>query len=166
MTACGRRLGRKTEAGHQTKATNTVRPKLSSQLTSKNQARLAPQPQGRNAASGGMRWEYEKPNAPSRSRRPRRLPYPIRSARHRHSLRLRPPAFPRAAAAQGAGSGVLSRHDKPRERGGSKGPKLSIETQWVSNPTRKRLATPGSEFCVVVSNGGTKRKQPVLKPCE
>jgi len=31
--------------------------------------------------------------------------------------------------------------------------------------TRERLATPGSEFCVVVREGGTKRKQPVLKPC-
>ena len=60
----------------------------------------------------------------------------------------------------------LSRHGKPRERGGLEGPKLSSGTQWVSNPTRKRLATPGSEFCVVVSNGGTKRKQPVLKPCD
>ena len=26
-----------------------------------------------------------------------------------------------------------------------------------------KLATPGSEFCVVVREGGTKRKQPVLR---
>ena len=65
-----------------------------------------------------------------------------------------------------SGFGVPSRHDKPRERGGPKGSKLSIGTQWVSNPTRKRLATPGSEFCVVASNGGTKRKQLALKPCD
>jgi len=45
--------------------------------------------------------------------------------------------------------------------------KLPDRTQWVKwNPTRERLATPGSEFCVVVSDGGTKRKQPVLRPCD
>src|SRR5438477_13056580 len=38
-------------------------------------------------------------------------------------------------------------------------PKLLERTQWVANPTRKRLATPGSESCVVVRNGGTKRRQ-------
>src|SRR5207253_2726822 len=37
-------------------------------------------------------------------------------------------------------------------------PKLLERTQWVANPTRKRLATPGSESCVVVRNGGTKRR--------
>ena len=45
--------------------------------------------------------------------------------------------------------------------------KLPNRTQWVHwNPTRERLATPGSEFCVVASDGGTKRKQPVLRPCD
>jgi hypothetical protein len=44
--------------------------------------------------------------------------------------------------------------------------KLLNGTQWVSNPTRKRLATTGSEFCVVAREDGTKRKQPVLKPCD
>ena len=44
-------------------------------------------------------------------------------------------------------------------------PKPSKATQWVkSHPVK--LATAGSEFCVVVSNGGTKRKQPVLKLCD
>ena len=38
-------------------------------------------------------------------------------------------------------------------------PKLLERTQWVANPTRKRLATPGSESCVVVQEGGTKRRQ-------
>ncbi len=45
--------------------------------------------------------------------------------------------------------------------------KLPDRTQWVYwNPTRERLAIPGSEFCVVVREGGTKRKQPVLRPCD
>ena len=30
----------------------------------------------------------------------------------------------------------------------------------------ERLATPGSEFCIVASDGGMKRKQRVLKPCD
>ena len=34
------------------------------------------------------------------------------------------------------------------------------------NSHPERLATPGSEFCVVVREDGTKRKQPVLKPCD
>jgi hypothetical protein len=42
--------------------------------------------------------------------------------------------------------------------------KLLSGTQWVINPTRKRLASPGSEFCVVVREDGPKRKQPVPKP--
>jgi hypothetical protein len=45
-------------------------------------------------------------------------------------------------------------------------PKCSIGTQRVINPVPERLATTGSEFCVVVRNGGTKRKQPASKPCD
>jgi len=46
-------------------------------------------------------------------------------------------------------------------------PKPPNGTQWVHwNPTREKLATPGSEFCVVAREGGTKRKQPVLRLCD
>ena len=37
--------------------------------------------------------------------------------------------------------------------------KCSIGTQRVINPVPERLATTGSEFCVVVREDGTKRKQ-------
>jgi len=47
---------------------------------------------------------------------------------------------------------VLSRHDKAPERGAGLGrPKNLYRNSVVHwNPTRERLATPGSEFCVVV----------------
>ena len=58
---------------------------------------------------------------------------------------------------------VMSRHDKPWSRGSAKAE--TAQRNSVGNQSHpERLATPGSEFCVVVSNGGTKRKQPVPKP--
>ena len=47
--------------------------------------------------------------------------------------------------------------------GEASGPKPSNGTQWVIKPHPGKLATPGSEFCVVVSDDGTKRKQRVLR---
>jgi hypothetical protein len=59
----------------------------------------------------------------------------------------------------------MSSHDNvqtPRARkspgAGEAQPKLLERTQWVINPTRKRLATTGSESCVVAREGGTKRR--------
>jgi hypothetical protein len=53
-----------------------------------------------------------------------------------------------------------SRQAKLRGRGSRKA-ETSQQNSGVNwNPTRERLATTGSEFCVVASNGGMKRKQP------
>jgi hypothetical protein len=41
---------------------------------------------------------------------------------------------------------ILSRHDKPRENGGPKGPKVSARTEWVSNPTWKGQPPPEASF--------------------
>jgi hypothetical protein len=49
--------------------------------------------------------------------------------------------------------------------GEARRPKPSSGTQWVVNSHPERLATPGSEFCGVASDGGPKRKQRVLKLC-
>ena len=64
--------------------------------------------------------------------------------------------------------GALSRHDKPRERGGARKTQNSLQelSGYIGIPPGKGLPPPGSEFCVVVREGGTKRKQPVLKPCD
>src|SRR5205814_6636663 len=55
----------------------------------------------------------------------------------------------------GAPLGLIN-FQTPRARkspgAGEAQPKLLERTQWVANPTRKRLATPGSESCVVVRN--------------
>lgn len=72
-------------------------------------------------------------------------------------------------AGQDAGlGGALSRHDKPRERGGSRKTQNSLQelSGYIGIPPGKGWPPPGSEFCVVVREGGTKRKQPVLKPCD
>jgi hypothetical protein len=45
-------------------------------------------------------------------------------------------------------------------------PKLPVVAQWVIKSHPERLTTPGSESCVVVREGGTKRRQRVLKPCD
>src|SRR5512139_3659481 len=61
----------------------------------------------------------------------------------------------------------IGRAKRSPGEGEAERPKLPDRTQWVNwNPTRERLATPGSEFCVVASDGGTKRKQPELRPCD
>ena len=41
-----------------------------------------------------------------------------------------------------------------------------IGTRWVQLPPGKGWPPAGSESCVVVSDGGTKRRQQVLKPCD
>jgi hypothetical protein len=43
--------------------------------------------------------------------------------------------------------------------------KSLLVTRQVTNPVRQGESATGSEFCVVVSNGGTKRKQRLLKVC-
>ena len=56
--------------------------------------------------------------------------------------------------------GDRSRQAKPWERG-SAAETLHSNSVGMEKPTRQGWLTTGSEFCVVVREGGTKRKQPV-----
>jgi len=62
---------------------------------------------------------------------------------------------PRLAPSEAQGKG------KPK--GGNFWTELSGHT---GIPPGKGWPPPGSEFCGVVSDGGTKRKQPVHRPCD
>ena len=52
------------------------------------------------------------------------------------------------------------RQAKPWERG-SAAATLRTNSVGMEKPTRQGWLATGSEFCVVVQEGGTKRKQPV-----
>ena len=70
-----------------------------------------------------------------------------------------------AEVRRGGGGGATVRAKRSPGEGKAERRKLPNRTQWVNwNPTRRDWPNPGSGFCVVASNGGTKRKQPVLRP--
>ena len=59
-----------------------------------------------------------------------------------------------------------SRQDKLRGGGGREAETAQRNSVGTLESHPGTLATPGSEFCVVAREGGTKRKQPVLRLCD
>lgn len=61
---------------------------------------------------------------------------------------------------------IASRQEQPWERGARKCETLQPNPVGMQKPTRKGRSATGSEFCVVVREDGTKRKQRRPKPCD
>jgi hypothetical protein len=77
------------------------------------------------------------------------------SPRRNRPVRTRMPGGVSRQAKLRKGGGVCRRCSKP-----------FVGTQWVKVPSGKGWQPAGSESCVVVSDGGTKRRQRVQKPCD
>ena len=61
---------------------------------------------------------------------------------------------------------INSRQAKLRGRGSRKAETSHRNSVGKMESHPERLATPGSESCVVIRDDGTKRRQPVPKPCD